>query len=90
MTKEEFISFLKEKAEHHGIGCTHWKQTYENTEDFWHLYKPFVDWVEDTMNLTEDGVVLITYNQSLYENISKEFRTTYEDFIQNYNKTISR
>jgi len=34
-------------------------------------------------------VVIISYNKSLYDNDSaKEFRTTYEDFVKNYDKTL--
>lgn len=88
MTKQEFISFLKDKAKEREY-ITHWKQMASNSDDFWELFKPCVDWLEDDMDLREEGVVLITYNKSLYDNESaKEFRTTYEDFVENYDKTV--
>jgi hypothetical protein len=88
MTKQEFILFLKDKAQEREY-LNHWKQMASNSDDFWMLYKPFVDWVEDDMDLREEGVVIITYNKSLYENErAKEFRTTYEDFVKNYDKTL--
>jgi|JFJP01.1.fsa_nt_gi hypothetical protein len=86
MNKSDFILFLI-KMSSENINC--WRKTYENSDDYWHLYKPFVDWLEDDMDLTKDGVVKITYNKSLYDNESaKIFETTYDDFVKNYNKTI--
>jgi hypothetical protein len=88
MTKQEFITFLKDtaKEKEHII---HWKRIYDNSDDFWKLYKPFMDWLEDDMDLSKEDVVIISYNKSLYDNDSaKEFRTTYEDFVKNYDKTL--
>ena len=88
MTKQEFISFLRAqaKAREH---LNHWKQMASNSDDYWELYKPAVDGLEDDMDLREEGVVIVTYNKSLYDNNSaKEFRTTYDDFAKHYNDTL--
>jgi hypothetical protein len=87
MNKEEFIAFLKEK-ENELEFQTHWAKVAINSDDYWHLYKPAVDWLEDYMDLTKDNIVQITYNQSLYNDTSKIFETTYDDFVENYHKTI--
>ena len=88
MTKQEFISFLKDKAKEREYQ-SHWHNPYGNSDDFWELYKPAVDWFEDDMDLREEGVVIITYNKSLYDNNpSKEFRTTYDNFVKEYDRYI--
>jgi hypothetical protein len=88
MTKSEFITFLKEKQEERGIELSHWRQTSSNNDDWWHLYKPFVDWLEDDMCLFLKDVVRIRYNKTLYGNTTKQYDTTYEDFVKNYDKTL--
>lgn len=71
------------------LGC--WCKVATNSDDFWSLYKPGVDWLEDDMNLSVDGVVKITFNKSLCgKDTSKIFETTYEDFVANYDKTVNR
>lgn len=88
MTKSEFIKFLIEKEEVRGLMMPCWVRTYTNSDDHWKLNKPAVDWLEDDMNLSTEGLVKITYNKSLYDNDSaKVFETTYEDFCKNYDKT---
>ena len=91
MNKEEFTDFLKRKAEERS-GSTHWAKTATNTDDYWHLYKPGVDWLEDDMDLKEDGVVKIMYDKTLGigDDTSQEFKTTYDDFVSNYDKTVRR
>lgn len=85
MNKEEFIVFLKEKAKENEF-LPHWVKTHSNSDDYWRLYKPFMDWLEDDMDLTKEDVVKITFNKSLYDNTSEVFETTYDDFIKNYEK----
>jgi hypothetical protein len=87
MTKAEFISFLKIKAEEAGLFVSHWKQTYVNSEEYWKLYRPCVDWMEDKMDLTIDGVVTITFNESFYDD-PKSIDMTYEEFAENYSKSV--
>ena len=89
MTKSEFITFLIEKEQERGLNLSHWRKTYDNSDNFWHLYRPFLDWVEDEMCLYHENCVQITYEQSLYGNDSKKYETTYEDFVKNYDKTTS-
>ena len=88
MTKSEFISFLTEKQEERGINLPHWRKTYDNHDDWWHLYKPFVDWAEDEMLLRFEGCVIVTTNISLYGNDRIKTEYTYEDFIKNYDKSL--
>jgi len=90
MTKQELIDFLKEE-ESKRSGITHWSRVYTNSDDYWNLTKPGVDWLEDDMDISKEGVVKITYNKSLYgQDDSKVFESTYDDFKANYNKTTSR
>jgi len=90
MNKQKFVDFLNKKAEERQY-MTHWKKVYSNSDDFYQLHKPAVDWLEDSMDLRVEGVVKISYNQSLYDNEStKIFETTYDDFVTNYDKTISK
>lgn len=84
MEKQEFIDFLI-KQENDYITC--WKRVAVNSNDYWNLHKPFVDSLEDDMDLTGDNIVRIRYNKCLSDNESmKIFETTYEDFIENYKK----
>lgn len=85
MTKEEFIVFLKTKAEEAGEYNTHWKKT---GEEYWTLFHPTLDWMEDEMDLTEDGVVKITYFESVYDD-PKSIKMTYKDFVADHSKSIS-
>ena len=87
MNKNEFIEFLKQKAEERPYG-THWSKVATNSDDFWKLYKPGVDWVEDTMDLKVEGVVEINYNISLYDGSCKVFKTSYDDFKENYEGSL--
>ena len=85
MIKSEFIDFL-ENQEKSTMTC--WCKIYTNSDDYWKLYKPAVDCVEDDMDLTTEGIVKITYNKQLYTNTFETFETTYDDFVKNYSKTI--
>lgn len=89
MEKHEFIEFLINKSKERDLISSHWVQTYTNSTKYWTLFKPFVDWLADDLELTEDGQVKITYDKSLYGNTSKIFQTSYEDFVKNYDKTVS-
>lgn len=87
MNKIEFIEFLTKQAsirEH----LPHWRKTALNTDDYWDLYRPAVDWLPDDMDLTNEDIVKITYNKGLYSNTSDEFITTYDDFATNYFNTL--
>lgn len=87
MTKSEFIEFLEKKAierEH----ISHWQRASSNSDDFWNLYRPFVDWMEDEMDLRVDDVVKISWDRSFYYDSEKVFETTYEGFAQNYILTL--
>jgi len=90
MNKREFILFLTKKAEERNSLCLkHWAKTYSNSNDYWHLNIPCVDWLEDDMDLTEENIEKITYNKSLCgDDESKTIETTYEDFIKNYDKRL--
>lgn len=88
MTKEDFITFLKIKAEEAGLFATRWKRTYLNNEDYWSLCHPTLDWVEDQMDLTEDGVVKITHFESLYDD-PKTITMSYIDFVADHSKSVS-
>lgn len=88
MTKAEFISFLKEKVEEAGLFNSHWKPIYGNSEEYWELYHPTLDWMEDRMDLTEDGIVTITYFESIYDD-PKSIEMTYEEFIADHSKSVS-
>ena len=88
MTKQDFISFLKEKVEEAGLFNSHWKQSYNNSEDYWKLYHPTLDWMEDRMDLTEDDIVTITYFESIYDD-PKSIEMTYEEFVTNYSKSVA-
>lgn len=86
MTKIEFINFLKEKAQNTLI--SHWKQSFEDIDEHWRLYRPSVDWMEDQMDLSTDGVVRITFSESFYDD-PKSIDMTYEEFVENYSKSVS-
>jgi hypothetical protein len=86
MNKAEFVEFLNEMTT---VNLNYWRKISTDSDDHWQLYKPFVDWFEDDMDLSVEGIVRITYNKSLYENESaKIFETTYDDFAKNYGDTI--
>lgn len=87
MNKQEFISFLVDKnIERKGL--TSWVQTFDNSYDYWTLYKPAVDWLADDMDLIKDDIVKITYDKQLYDNTVRVLEMTYEEFIENYNETL--
>lgn len=88
MTKQEFITFLKVKVEEAGLFGSRWKQSYTNSEEYWTLCHPTLDWMEDKMDLTEDGVVTITYFESIYDD-PKSIDMTYEEFIADHSKSVS-
>jgi len=90
MNKEEFIEFLKTKQEEASGLNPSWCKIATNSDDYWKLNKPAVDWLEDDMDLSEDGIVKITYAKSLYGGKPKTFETSYDDFKDNYEKTIRR
>lgn len=88
MIKEEFIEFLKTESEKRGFG-NKWAQLLTSSDDFWRKFIPGVDRLEDDMDLSQDGKVIIKYNKSLYsKDKEKIFETTYEDFVQNYQRSL--
>lgn len=87
MTKQDFITFLKLKAEEAGLFASYWKKSFTNSEDYWTLCHPTLDWMEDQMDLSEDGVVEIKYFESIYDD-PKMIRMTYMDFIADHSKSI--
>jgi hypothetical protein len=88
MTKQDFIAFLKVKAEEAGLHGTRWKRRFLNNEDYWTLVHPTLDWMEDQMDLTEDGEVKITYFESIYDD-PKSITMSYIDFVADHSKSVS-
>lgn len=88
MTKEDFITFLKLKAEEAGLHKTRWKRTYLDCEDYWTLCHPALNWMEDKMDLTEDGVVKITYSERIYDD-PKSISMSYLDFVADHPNSIT-
>lgn len=89
MTKQEFITFLKVKAEEAGLFNTRWKRTYLNNEDYWSLCHPTLDWLEDQMDLREDGIVKITYFEGGLYGTPKTITMSYIDFVADHSKSVS-
>jgi len=87
MNKIEFIEFLKQK-ELERKNITHWARAATNSDEMWKLYKPFVDWFEDSMDLKNEGIVEIHFSKCLYDGSFKVFKTTYDDFKENYYKSL--
>lgn len=86
MTKQEFIDFLKfEESEREFT--VHWKRTYSNSDDYWTLYVPARDWLEDTLDLTTESVVKIECNKNLATDSCDTIELRYDEFVNNYNKT---
>lgn len=86
MTKIEFIGFLKSKEielQH----VSHWKQSFEGTDEHWTLYRPSVDWLEDRMDLSKEGIVKIIYSEAFYDD-PKYLEMSYEEFIEDYSKSV--
>ena len=87
MNKQEFIEFLKQK-ESESKYLNHWKCVSDSGEH-WILEKPGVDWLSDDLQLKKDGIVTVNYNKVLFGNEPNDvFETTYDDFAENYNKTV--
>lgn len=87
MAKQEFIEFLKQKESEREY-LNHWKCVSDSGEH-WTLNKPCVDWLSDDLKLTKDGIVTVNYNKVLFGNEPNDvFETTYDDFVENYYKTI--
>lgn len=87
MTKLEFIEFLKTKQKQLGH-TTHWEPTYNNSDEHWSLFRPSVDWLEDTINLSTEGVIKVSYGETFYDD-PKIIDMSYEEFIENYDKSVS-
>jgi hypothetical protein len=88
MNKSEFITFMKHEELKRPY-MPHWGKVASNSDDYWKLIRPAVDWLEDDMDLTTDYVVKITYNKSLYSNESaKVAELSYEEFVENYDRTL--
>jgi len=81
MNKQEFIEFLNAKAEERS-NLSHWRKEFSNSDDFWNLFLPGVDWLPDSIDLREDGVVEIVFCDGSEANI------TYDEFSENYNKYL--
>lgn len=86
MDRLEFIGFLKAK-EIELNNTSHWQQSFKETENHWTLYRPSVDWLEDTMELTIEGMVKINYSESFYDD-PKFIEMTYKEFVENYSKSV--
>ena len=81
MNKQEFIDFLKEKSKEKDL--THWRKVYQNSDDYWELFIPCVDWMPDFISLDKEGVVKMECDRSLFDN-SKVISLTYEEFKKIY------
>lgn len=66
MTRQELIDFLSKKEKDSGGLVQCWKRTFANSDDYWYLFKPAVDWFEDDIELTENKVIL-TYDKDLLD-----------------------
>lgn len=89
MTKSEFITFLKEKAlRAENTLIAHWRPSFEGIDEHWTLYRPALDWMEDLMDLSTEGIVRITFNESFYDD-PKMIEMTYEEFVTNYSKSVA-
>lgn len=84
MNKQDFIKLLEvEQDKSCFTSC--FKRSYLNSDDFWGWDVPFVDGLQPDINLSEDGIVILTCNKSLYdddESVVKRY--TYDEFIENY------
>ena len=88
MNKSEFIIFLKQEESKRRF-MPHWGKVATNSDDYWKLIRPAVDWLEDDMDLTVENVVKITYDKSLYSHEEpKVAELSYEEFADNYVKTL--
>lgn len=85
MTRKEFIIKLKIKALEDQK--SYWKQSYDDSEDFWVLYRPNIDWKEDMMTV-HDLNVIIVYSESFYDE-PKEIKLSFEEFIENYSNSVN-
>lgn len=78
MTTLEFIEWLDDLQTEREKGfLPYFSRTYQNCDDFWTLYRPFVDCINDSLVLTEDCVIY-SYNHP----DSKEKKYTYEEFVR--------
>ena len=83
MTKQDFINLLEvEREESCSTSC--FKRSYANSDDYWDWEVPFVDGLQPDINLSEDGIVIFTYNKSLYGDDSIKENHTYKEFLDNY------
>ena len=89
MNKQEFINFLKENEQERQLR-PRWQKSYSNSDDYWGLCLPAVDWFPDAMDLTIENVVKVNYNIDQYKDTSDEFETTYEEFAMNYDQIVNR
>jgi hypothetical protein len=82
MSKEEFIKFLSD-YEKDNLYSDHWGHVYSNNFDHWKFIRPSCDSLEDYIDLSCEGKVKLTYNQSLYDNSSeRKTNFTYEGFLK--------
>ena len=85
MTRVDFIIKLKEKS--FDNKNTHWKQSFSDSEDFWTLYRPSLNWMEDDMTV-HDLNVTIVYSERFYDD-PKQINMSFDDFINNYSNSVS-
>lgn len=82
ITKQEFIEFLI-KQENTFTDC--WICVNED-KDNWQQHFPAKDCYVDSINLSIDGLIKGRHHNPIKGVI--EFETSYEDFIENYKKTL--
>lgn len=87
MNKKEFIEFLDEQCKLNEWDW-HWERTYSNSDDDWSLRKAGVDCYEDYLTLREDELVKLTRNGTGNYLESKSYIITYDQFVENYDKTL--
>lgn len=76
MTREEFIDWLKSQENRHRES---WVQVATNTDEFWHLHIPMLDFFAPQMRiLEEEGYVKYEYGEM---NDYQMKKMTYMDFV---------
>lgn len=83
MTKQDLIDFLeKEQTSRSESYSLNYYQCCSEDKSQWRLHRPAVDWVEDELEILEDGTVKI-YQWLSGINVSPTVSiVSYEDFLE--------
>ena len=76
MIKEELIEILNRQTKNKNI--THWKR---HSDNHWELYRPCIDGLSPTLDLSIEGIVKIEY-PTLYSDDNETDEVNYVEFLK--------